>query len=369
MGDSTFLHLRPEPESVYFRCVEDCNDAVMITDSLGRIIYTNPAWRSLYDYGAEEVLGSNARILHSGRHEKSFYEKMWSAIRDPKSGYWRGEVVNRSKKGDLLTVLLTISPYKAPNGDILGYMGLATDLTAQKELERKLRAKEDLGLLRHFSERLAHEMGTTLGVIRGRSEFLLQKLQDPPLLEDGLRKIIEQADRISKLISYLLKFARSPGHAKSEKIALLKKVKKAVKPLESKMKTNLIELELNISPDLAVHGDRKRLFHALTSLLENAVDAIENSIKKGNSREHKIFLSATKIPTGVVLEVKDTGGGIPADQVERIFQPFFTTKDIGKGTGMGLTMASRFIEDMGGGISVENDAKGAVFRVILPAAA
>ncbi len=116
-------------------------------------------------------------------------------------------------------------------------------------------------------------------------------------------------------------------------------------------------------------GDRKRLFEALTCLIENAIEAIESSIQKGKVQDHKISLRGYKNSSGVVLEIQDTGCGISDENLTKIFQPFFTTKDIGQGTGMGLTMASRFIEDMGGEILVENEGKGTVVKITLPKAA
>src|SRR3989344_4747304 len=193
MKEQAATALKPEPNSVFFRCVEDCNDTVMISDAKGRIIYTNPAWQKLYGFSPSESLGMTARLLHSGRQDKKFYKKMWKAIGNPKSGYWRGEIVNKSKKGTMLTLLLTITPFKSSKGEILGYMGIATDLSTQKVLERKLKIQEHLSILRHFSERLAHEIGTTLAVIRGRAEFLLHKVGDPTQVRDGLSIIMGQS--------------------------------------------------------------------------------------------------------------------------------------------------------------------------------
>lgn len=369
MMKKSLKELKPEPESVFFRCVEDCNDTVMISDSKGRIIYTNPAWQKLYGFKPSESLGKTARLLHSGRHDKNFYAKMWKSIGNPRSGYWRGEIVNKSKKGRMLTLLLTITPFKSPKGEILGYMGIATDLSTQKVLERRLKIQEHLSVIRHFSERLAHEIGTTLAVIRGRAEILLLRAGDHGQMREGLGIIVGQSDRITKLIGYLLKFSRSTNAPAAEKIELLAKVEKALKPVKARVEEDLIDLEINISEDLAVLGDRKRLFESITSLIENAIEAIEHSIQKGNAQGHKISLRGYRTRSNVVLEIRDTGGGISSENIAKVFQPFFTTKDIGKGTGMGLTMASRFVEDMGGEISVESDGKGAVIKITLPKAA
>jgi len=369
MREASSKRLKPEPKSIFFRCVEDCNDTVMITDITGKIIYTNPAWQKLYGFSPSESFGKTAKLLQSGHQDKKFYKKMWKQISNPKSGYWRGEIVNKSKKGTLLTVLLTITPFKSSAGEILGYMGIATDLSIQKILERKLKIQEHLGVLRHFSERFAHEVGTTLGVIRGRAEFLLKNLNDPGRLADGLHTIVGQTDRITGVIGHLLTFSRSKKTSVSEKIELRAKVERALQLVEPRAKENIIDLELNISEELAALGDRKRFFESITYLVENAIEAIEKSIQRGKVKGHKISLRGYKNRSGVVLEIRDTGCGISSEDITKIFQPFFTTKDIGQGTGMGLAMASRFIEDMGGEILVESEGKGAVFKITLPRAA
>lgn len=88
--------LNSDPQNVFYRCVEDSNEAIMITDTRGAFLYVNPAWCAIYGYARNEALGQNLRILHSGFHNSEFYREMWQAILDPKVGHWKGEVVNKS---------------------------------------------------------------------------------------------------------------------------------------------------------------------------------------------------------------------------------------------------------------------------------
>src|SRR5690606_13193606 len=105
-------------------CVEDSDEAIMISDRKGTLVYVNPAWCRIYQYTAEEAVGNTPSLLHSGIQDKSFYRKMWDDITNPEKGSWKGELVNRAKDGTLVPVLLTITPYRGDDGSILGYMGI-----------------------------------------------------------------------------------------------------------------------------------------------------------------------------------------------------------------------------------------------------
>lgn len=355
-------------DPVFYRCVQDCNDTIMITGADGKIIYANPSWERLYGFRQSEYLGKTAKILHSGKHSEAFYKKMWRSISSPRTGYWRGEIVNRAKSGKLITVLLMITPYRSPSGSILGYMGIGTDISFQKSLERKIKVHESIEALRYFSERLAHEIGTTLAVIRGRAELMIDRATDTDFVSNGVRIVIEQVDRISGLIGHLLKFSRSGMVSKKERIRLIDKVEAVVAAYDRRIKGHSIELRLSISRDLIVLGDRKKLYEALGHLLENAIEAIEKSEPVSSGESHRIMMKGYRRRKKVLLEIQDTGRGIAQENLVKIFQPFFTTKDIGQGIGMGLTLASRWIEESGGEISAENRSEGALFTVILEAA-
>ena len=109
----------------------------MITDIQGTILYVNKAWEEIYGFSREEVIGKTPRVLRSGIHDKDFYQVMWAQILDPRKGYWKGEVTNRTKAGEMVPVLLTISPYRDDNKALLGYMSLGVDIREKNSWRRR----------------------------------------------------------------------------------------------------------------------------------------------------------------------------------------------------------------------------------------
>lgn len=242
-------------DAIFKRCVEDSSDAIMLTGVDGRLQYVNRSWTELYGYSCDEALGRKASLLHSGKHDQSFYERMWADILSSDKGSWSGEVTNRAKDGQLKTVILTITPYRSADGQgpVAGFMGLAVDQTAVVEMKNRLRQQDKLALLGTLAGALAHEIGSPLGVVRGRAEMLLEMLsatrssqvlsktleKTPSLAERELRDpearaleargsgatgreskpeerglkcaqaILDQVDRITKVMERILGFART----------------------------------------------------------------------------------------------------------------------------------------------------------------
>ena len=130
--------------NVYFRCVEDSNEPIMITNQQGQLVYTNPAWHRTYGYSKDEALGQTPRILRSKHQDDDFYKRMWEQILNPEVGYWKGKLINLSKQGLEIPVLLTITPYRNLENKILGYMAVALDLSEQEKLEIQIAAQERL---------------------------------------------------------------------------------------------------------------------------------------------------------------------------------------------------------------------------------
>jgi len=191
--------LELDHQSVFFRCVEDSNDAIMVSDRGGKLVYVNPSWQRVYGYTAEQAVGETPRLLHSGIQDDGFYREMWSRISDPAVGYWKGELVNRAKDGTLVPVLLTITPFRGPGGSILGYMGIAVDISWRKEMENKVAQQYRLATIGVMASGLAHEIGTPLGVIRGRAE-LMQMQSENGVIRRNAEVILGQSDRISRII-------------------------------------------------------------------------------------------------------------------------------------------------------------------------
>lgn len=354
--------------NVFFRCVEDCYEPIMITNKQGQLIYVNPAWSRVYGYSMEEARGQTPRLLRSSHQNNEFYTGMWKQILHPNIGSWRGELVNLAKDGHEVPVLLNITPYKSPEGETIGYMGLALDLSEQKNLEAQMAQQDRLATIGELTSGLAHEIGTPIGVIRGRAEMMQMQSNDNPLFAKSLDIIIRQIDRISNLISSLLRLSRKDSDEPLRPLYLKPVVTEVSELLIQRLRNKNIVFKNSVPDELMALGDRNRLEQVLINLLVNSIHAIESWSETHPEAERLIEVAIEKNDTQVALKVRDTGGGIPVDILDKIFHPFFTTKPTSKGTGLGLSIVYRIVHDMEGTINLETkEGQGTTFFIKLKA--
>ena len=357
-------------QSVFFRCVEDCSEPMMISDRTGRLLYVNKAWTRTYGYSKEEAVGATPRLLRSSHQTDEFYQAMWREILNPSIGYWKGEIVNRAKDGRLVPVLLTITPY-TQDGQILGYMGVAVDLTERRSMERQILRQDRLASIGMLASSLAHEIGNPLGVIRGRAEIMLESMRggapsvdaarSARLLQSatqGLDIIVGQIDRIARLIDSLLKISRVPQEITLREVKIRGPVTEVVTLIAETCRRKGIEL-IDEVEDLIVFSDSHHLQQILLNLTINAVHAMEEETKRSGRTNHRLTLSSSKRDNGeITIHIADTGCGLSPDVKRRMFEPFYTTKAPGQGTGLGLAIVSRLTDEMQAAINAESDGPG-----------
>jgi PAS domain S-box-containing protein len=374
-----------ETGKVFQRCVEDCFEPIMITDQRGALRYVNPAWCLTYGYSSAEALGQTPRLLRSSQQDETFYRAMWATILDPKVGFWRGEVTNRAKDGHLVPVILTITPYREDDGRISGYMGIAVDLTEQKRMESQILRQDRLASVGMLASGLAHEIGNPLGVMRGRAELLLSQMRAAPqadnfpAVEKNIEVIVGQIDRISRLIQSLLRSSRVPEKLALREVNLATVVQEVGSLMSESLRQSGIDF-VTSGLNHTVLADPNHLEQVLLNLMINSTHAIAEQIAKSSdassggerslaSGQHRIEVVADADNGASVcrLRVRDTGCGVARENLERIFQPFFTTKGAGVGTGLGLAIVAKLIDEMQGQISVDSDGvgRGVVFTITL----
>jgi PAS domain S-box-containing protein len=377
-------NLNFDSQSVFYRCVEDCSEPIMISDRTGHLHYVNPAWCDTYGYSKAEAMGATPRILRSQHQSDDFYRDMWRQILDPTIGVWKGEVVNRAKDGRFVPVFLTITPYK--NGqEILGYMAIAVDLTERRSMEQQILRQDRLASIGMLASSLAHEIGNPLGVIRGRAEILLNTLKSATAsrlnLESaaqGLDTIVNQIDRISRLIESLLKISRVPQEIRLTHVRLVPIAQEVETLMCENIRRKGIKFENRLlAKELAnktkpgesgfgVLADGQHLQQILLNLLINGMHAIEEERKRSGRTENTLAIDAINNGDGyTTLIVEDTGCGLSPEVKRRMFEPFFTTKTPGQGTGLGLAIVTRLVEEMKGKISAESAGPGLGSRVLV----
>ena len=253
-------------------------------------------------------------------------------------------------------------------GDALGTIIIFHDMTEVKLLEHQVLQSEKLALLGQIAAGIAHEMGTPLNIISGIAEVLLLDRDAAHPEREDLESVIGQTDRIAKLIRELLAFAR-PQPLHKHAVSLGIEIRRAVLLLHGRFDKQRIAVAVDIPEHLPMlSADANQLQQVLLNLLVNACDALGAQSEEGTGT---IAIAVTLERDGeggpvLLLRVSDNGPGISPDIAARVFEPFVTTKNIGQGTGLGLAVCKRIVEEHGGVIALEGSAAGAAFVLRFP---
>ncbi|MFQ5598316.1 MAG: nitrogen regulation protein NR(II) [Nitrospiria bacterium] len=316
----------------------------------------------------------------------SFYEnlilpKEHRRMRDFIKAVFQGETLvdhqwkGKSSMGEPLDLVISIFPAFDWSGDISYGIAMIIDITKKKELERALLHTEKMAAMGTLASGLAHELGTPMNVILGRSESLLRQTQEEKTAK-GLMIIIEQIDRMTHLINRLLAFARKTPMDR-KKVDLNQLIRKGIEIVEHQTQKRRIRVQTQLHPNLSpIWGDGNQIVQILVNLLMNSADAIHNggtisittSLLSVNREIGLDGPSVVKKHRAVQILLKDTGCGIAPANLDKIFDPFFTTKPVGKGTGLGLAVVSGIVREHGGRIEVTSiPGQGSTFCISLPA--
>jgi two-component system, NtrC family, sensor kinase len=245
---------------------------------------------------------------------------------------------------------------------------------AQQETERRidalhqLRHTERLATLGQISSGIAHELGTPLNVISGRAKILVQEALSKDEVAENARTIVMQVERVTGIIREFLDFARRP-QLQGQPVNIADAIQRTMRLLEPLAKKSQVEMRFTgAAADATVKGDRNQLQQVFSNIMMNAVQVMT----AGGAITVACRIDTRDIDPRrgvrcVVVDMRDTGPGVAPGDREKIFEPFYTTKDPGKGTGLGLSIARDIVRDHGGDITVGGEpGGGAVFSVVLP---
>lgn len=230
------------------------------------------------------------------------------------------------------------------------------------ELERRLLHSDRLATIGTLASGLAHEIGTPLGVIRGRAEYLLHSRPESPKTTEGLEVIVNQIDRISRIVRMLLDYARrrEPLRVTCDLKPIVRRALHLIETEATRRNVQVIT-QLGQQP-LTVKCDADQLQQVFVNLGMNALDAM--APKGGTLR----VIAQPNSDSHLRLVFEDTGPGVPEQHRHRLFDPFFTTKEPGKGTGMGLAVSQSIMRDHEGEITLDSGPAGSRFFVTMPMA-
>ncbi len=349
--------------------LDQAHDAILVRDLEHRVRYWNQSAEALYGWTQDEVAGRS--VLDVMHEDKDAFAEALDATLG--AGEWSGELVHRTRDGEQRTVESRWTLVRDEHGQPASILSINSDVTDRKKLEMQyLRAQrmESIGTL---AGGIAHDLNNLLAPIVMGVDLLRQVIKDEKLVP-VIDNIGKSAERGTGLVRQVLSFARGVDGARMP--VVLSHVVREVRTMAETTFPKSIVVSHESDSDLwTVIGDPTHLGQVLMNLCVNARDAMPDGGRISISTRNTVLdeqyvvmnpdLAAGKY---VVLEVADEGTGMSRETMERVFEPFFTSKEVGEGTGLGLPTALGIVQSHGGTITVYSEVgKGSVFKVYLPA--
>lgn len=355
------------------QAVEGASDAIGIGDMESNSLYHNRAHIELFGYSVAELNAVEEPAALFA--DKQVAQEIHRSIRAGQS--WHGETEIKTRAGRVIPAFVRADIIHDDQGRAIGIFGVFTDITERRateralalERERSARAErlESLGML---AGGIAHDFGNILTIIVGNAAGIRARRELSPAMDQRMAEIELAARRASELSRNLLTFA-SGAKPNRRRLDLGPLIDTAAR---GAVQQGPVQLTLEIAPDLApVEADPVQIDQVVSNLAVNAVQAMPGGgrldIAARNAPDWPGSAAAEPVAGPVVcITISDTGGGIPADLLPRIWEPFFTTK--AKGTGLGLATVYGMVKKHGGAIDVQSEpGRGTTFTLVLPAAA
>jgi PAS domain S-box-containing protein len=352
--------------------IERLPDGVGVTQG-ERLVYANPALVSLIGLSSVDELlgGSRAELEGVFIHAES----RPLLPRDDQTGIPPKnppmEIRMLRKNGTPLFVELAHAPSVFDGQPCIVW--LVRDLTERKQMEARLVRADRMASLGTLAAGIAHEINNPLAFTVANLGHLetdvLPRLKLPTGEQDDVRKLVADAQlgatRVRDIVRQLKMFSRAEEQARPEPVDVNRVLESAISMASNEIK-HRARLVRDFTDQLVAEAHEGRLGQVMVNLLVNAAQAIP----EGSVERNEIRVLTRTHAEGLAIEVRDTGSGIPAENLERLFEPFFTTKPVGVGTGLGLPICQDIVTSFGGRMEVESEVgKGSTFRVILRAAA
>lgn len=407
--DITNRKKNEERVRVLSKAVDQSPSQIIITDLEGNIDYVNPAVETFSGYSSAELIGQNPRILQSGNTPPETYQDMWETIL--KGRVWQGELSNKAKSGALYWSFCTISPVKSLDGKITHFLASEEDMTLRKqdadsreELERELQQAQKLEAVGQLAGGIAHEINTPIQYIGDNLRFLEEtnddiarlidaclemssKAQEAGHLSDetqavnaicedidleflrdettnALKQSLEGTTHVASIVRAMKEFSH-PGSKEKSAVDLNHALESTATVCRNEWKY-VAEMDFDLEPELpAVMCMAAELNQVFLNLITNAAHAVGD---KGESEMGKISISTRSAGDSVEVRIADSGVGISGENHDKVFDQFFTTKEVGKGTGQGLSLSQDIIvRKHNGSIRFESEpGAGTTFIVTIP---
>ena len=335
--------------------VESASDIVLSTDTKGNILTWNKAAQRASEYSFEEVKGRPFFEYCDDAGVRMFFSR--AAPRES-SGKTEGHL--KTKDGKHRSVSWVLSQMTDDAGQTVGFMIVGRDLTERRKFEMQIQESQKLASLGVMARGIAHEIRTPLTIASSAAQFLAKEDLAPEFHRECAEKVYSGIRRASTIIENLLRFAHPTTNTNKTPVDLAKVVKGALSIVENQARVQNIEVRAHLPPEpcqlLGVAGLLEQVF---INLFLNAMNAMPNG--------GILDVSAERHGGDLLVRVTDTGEGISPEDLDRVFDPFYTKALSGKGTGLGLSICHSIVGQHEGSIGVESQSgKGSTFTVKLP---
>lgn len=334
--------------------------AIVVTDLDARITWVNTAFTALSGFSLDEVLGQNPRMFAAGQTPPEVFAGLWAALLQGRT--WRGEVSNRRKHGEVYVEAEVISPLRDASGRVTHYVAMKEDITERRRLEEDLRRAQRLEAVGQLAGGVAHDFNNLLAVQHINLSLLLRRKDLPPDVVELLREL-EQGSRLAADVTrQLLAFGRRQS-LKRRLVSLDALVADMMKLLARVLPESITAVHLPADGPTWVNLDSAAAEQAVMNLVVNARDAMPDG--------GTLTIRTTPSDNGrsVTLTVADTGVGIEPEGLPHIFEPFYSRRGDGRGTGLGLATVYGVVRQHGGVCEVRSvPGQGATFTLKFPAA-
>ena len=363
--------------------IEQSADAIVITDTNYVIKYVNPAFKDVSGYEPAEALGRHLGFFKCSLNDGAFYERIKETLNA--GGIWTGCATNRKKDGALNEIEASLSPVHDESGVLIGFVGNYRDISIRLKLERELRQMQKMEALGAMAGGVAHDFNNIIGAILGHVELALRRLPKTSPARGNLENVLHAAECAADLVKRILTTVRLEERP-LQPVAIAPLVEETLKLMAPSLPANITvrgDMPANHG-EMVVLADPTEVQRVLMNLCKNAAHAMfPNGGVMGIGLSKAVVSSSGQfegpnpmpgsepsLEPGVYmcLAVSDTGAGIAPAVMEKLFDPYFTTKPGGEGTGLGLSVVRGIVRTYGGEITVCSEpGRGAAFGVFLRA--
>jgi PAS domain S-box-containing protein len=355
--------------------VEQSPTSIMITDTRGKIEFANRKLLEMSGYTEEELVGKSPSLLKSGHTAEPAYREIWQNLRKGKP--WYGVFKNLRKDGSHYWASTSILPLLDENGVITNYIGVGEDITEKRKVDEQIAQVQKMEAVGILAGSVAHDFNNVLMTIIGNTELIKLEADEydaPQEVWVSVEQIEIASRRARSLIQQLLTFARQqPDQAR--RLELRGAIDEALELIRVSTPPSV---SIGFDPcveDISTEIDPTAFFQIIMNLCHNAVEAIGDKGGKisltlehldKDDREGLVNLPDQGLGT-VKIKIEDDGPGIPDDILDKVFDPFFSTKPVGKGTGLGLAIVRNWVCEADGMVTIESSrSTGSCFTLLFP---